>query len=142
MSIKERITDARILYSNGQREGALMSVLVAVAATSRKRYPMPCKDREAFTKFVGEEMKTITGAGGVLVKFREEMISLQELLYKFVRCELAHEAKLPEDIVFNLDDSLKLEVKDTQVIISTGLIHTLADAVIKARENAGIFDDV
>ena len=55
MSIKNRIRAAQILYVNGQREGALLLVLIAVAATSRKRYPKErTKDREALTSFLGK----------------------------------------------------------------------------------------
>ena len=141
MSVKDRLEDARILYANGRKEGALLSVLVAVAATSRKRYPKgTMKDSDAFTKFVGEEMRTITGCGENLnIQFRGNMMPLQDLLYKYMRCELAHEAELPEDIIFEPGRSLRVEVTDKQVIFSDRLLEGLSRAVAMAPENADVF---
>lgn len=61
MSIKDRLDDARILFSQGRRDGALLSVLVAVAATSRRRYPKSLirRDREAFIRFLLDEHPAI-----------------------------------------------------------------------------------
>ena len=49
---------AGLLFQNGRKEGALMLVLIAVAATSRKRYPKSIisGDGQAFRKFASEEM--------------------------------------------------------------------------------------
>jgi len=137
MSIKNRIKDAQILYANGQEEGALLSVLIAVAATSRKRYPRDkMSDKDAFIKFVGEEMKTITGCvQNFNIKFRNKVMPLQNLLYKFIRCELAHEAQLPEDIIFEPGNSLKVSVTDNCITFSDGLIDGLCRAVCNATEN-------
>jgi hypothetical protein len=69
MSIKERLDDARILESENRYSGALLMRLVALAATSRRRYPRakasrPRKgtegaqksDREAFCAFVNDDV--------------------------------------------------------------------------------------
>ena len=124
MSIKERIEDGHILYHNGKTQGALLSVLIAVTATSRKRRPRDsCLDKDAFITFVGEEMLAIT-SGSVKnfnVRFREQMIPLQEFLYKFVRCELAHEARLPSDVRFvkaPQPTSFSVEVAETHISLS------------------------
>jgi len=56
MSIRERLDDARILFAQGRRDGALLSVLIAVAATSRRRYPRTTmRDDEAFIRFLLDE---------------------------------------------------------------------------------------
>lgn len=141
MSIKSRLDDARVLYSDGHREGALLSVLIAVAATSRRRYPNGTfGDKEAFTRFVGEEMLTVTGrVQNYNVAFRGQMMPLQDLLYKFVRCELAHEAELPADIVFERGDHLRVKVEPARITFSDVLIDGLALAVEQAPENADLF---
>lgn len=38
MSLFARLDDAQVLYEQGRLHGALLSLLVAIAATSRKRY--------------------------------------------------------------------------------------------------------
>jgi hypothetical protein len=47
MSVKARLEDAVILWDRGRKEGAWALVLVAAAATSRKRYPRPMRDNGA-----------------------------------------------------------------------------------------------
>lgn len=195
MSVHDRLDDARVLYAAGRRTGALLSVLVAVAATSRKRYPksdVP-SDGDAFRKFVAEEMMTINGVlanycaeqartaagrfdravkargmtlgtflesviaerlsgsettdlqeiekilgSGVYVHFRDQTITLDDLLYRFVRCELAHEATLPDDVVFlpRTEGRMRIQVTDNQVILDDAWIEALAGAVESAPENA------
>lgn len=141
MSVKDRITDAKVLYANGRKEGALLSVLVAVAATSRKRYPRGTQsDGDAFKSFLAEELPKITPLRHVNVKFRNKMTSLQDLLYKFVRCNLAHEAVMPEDIIFEKGDSLKVRVDDNKITFSDCLIDVLATIVGNAKENSDEFN--
>ncbi|MDH4240222.1 MAG: YhcH/YjgK/YiaL family protein [Phycisphaerae bacterium] len=140
--IRARLQDAEILYRNGRKEGALLSVLVAVAATSKKRYPKVKSDKEAFIKFAGEEMFKITGGiRKYRLKFRNEIITLEDLLYKFVRCELAHEGNIPEDIVFEENYDQRYVVTDRQIILPYRLLKGLALAVIEAPENKDLFED-
>jgi hypothetical protein len=57
MSIKTSIEDADLLFQLGRKEGALLLILKAIAATSSKRYLQKVfGDSEAFKEFVCEEM--------------------------------------------------------------------------------------
>jgi len=69
MSIKNRIEDAQLLWKAGRKEGVFVLALIAVAATSRKRYPKPIKDPKAFKQFILDEMGTITGGPSKNVAF-------------------------------------------------------------------------
>ena len=143
MSVKDRIIDAQLLYANGRKEGALLSILVAVAATARKRYPVGSKaDGDAFTSFLAEELPKVIRVKHFNVKFRNEMILLQVLLYKFIRCNLAHEAELPEDIKFEESDGLSVSVDDDCITFSDRLIDVLATVVSNAEENSNEFGEV
>ena len=140
MSIRDKIVDAQLLYANGRKEGALLSVLVAVAATSRKRYPLGTKsDGDAFTSFLAEELPKVIRVGQFNVKFRNKMITIQDLLYKYIRCNLSHEAELPEDIKFEKSDGLSVNVEDDCITFSDKLIDVLATVVGNAEENCGLF---
>ncbi len=140
MSVKDKIIDARLLYANGRKEGALLSVLVAVAATARKRYPFGTKkDGDAFTSFLGEELTKVLRIGTYNVKFRGEMITLQDLLYKFVRCNLTHEAVIPDDIVFEKGDALKVSVDEGCITLSDRWIDVLTTVITNAEENSDEF---
>ncbi|HUP62641.1 MAG TPA: hypothetical protein VNA69_19725 [Thermoanaerobaculia bacterium] len=95
MSIAARIDDARLLWEAGRREGAFLSVLVAVAAASRTKYPNVKSDREAFERFVAESFRI-----SLSVEFRGQLHSIEHVLYKWLRCELVHEGAVPFDITF------------------------------------------
>ncbi len=147
MSVRERLEDAQRLFQMGRTQGALLSVLVAVAATSRKRRPLPERDGIAFKKFVAEETLAITG-GAVLnffVRFRGREIKLEDFLYRFVRCELAHEARLPDDVEFAdgaAPGDLAIDVSDSRIAMSNTWMDGLGKAVHFAPENTAEFPDV
>jgi hypothetical protein len=143
MSVRTKIEDAEFLKKNGRKEGALLFILIALAATSRKRYPRIVKnDRDAFTTFLGEELTKRIRVGKFWVKFRNKMILLQDLFYEFVRCKLAHEAQIPEDIKFTKGDMLHVQVDEKEISLSEKFIDILFDIVIKAEENKEEFKDI
>jgi hypothetical protein len=155
VSVKERLEDARFLYENDRRIGAFLNVLVAVAATSRKRYaPETIRtDREAFETFVQDEMLVISDGGlGRLVlrvpnaglrEFPDDTVPFPTVLYKFVRCSLAHEGGLPDQVQFVPREPgvFTFEVNEEQVVMSDSVVGGLSKAVQFARENASLFPD-
>lgn len=96
--IEERVGDAVFLWKNNRRESAFLLILVCVAALSRQRYPYD-KDGEAFRKTV-KDFRTVN----LQVEFRGHLESIENIFYKWVRCELVHEAGLPFDVQF-VDDT-------------------------------------
>jgi len=90
MSIEDRLADADLLWKNGRREGALLSVLVAVAATARKTFPEITGDRASFEAF----MKTTHG-WTIGVEYRGQVVDLDHLFYKWLRCERAANSSTP-----------------------------------------------
>ncbi len=102
MSILARVEDALLLWDNGRKEGAFLSVLIALAATSRLRFP-DCKavsDRDAFVRFMESAC-----AGRISVEYRGECLPVEQILYKWIRCQLVHEGGLPVDIQFMPDSA-------------------------------------
>ncbi len=152
MSIKARIEDAQVLYENGRYEGALLLVLVAVAATARKRYPKTIckkdpqnKDNYVFRKILSEEMPKL-GPGWsednpLPIQFQGKQLLLPKILYKWVRCELTHKGKLPIFIKFKSGEELEVTVLNNQEITFTkGLISYLTKIVVEAPENNDLFE--
>ena len=151
MSITNRLVDAKLLYDAGRHEGALLSVLVAVAGSSRRRFPKgtgsranpstKMGDREAFETFIGEEMKRV---GACSVFFDGRCNSAESILYKWLRCSLAHEAELPEQIVFHSGpSSLEASIcRDAgppeRLCITHPLVLLIAYVVSTARENEDV----
>lgn len=177
MSVRERVDDAVVLWKNGRKYGAMLCLLVAVAATARKRYPEPPKgvkgvdqeaekqkverrpiageyvkqDKVAFETFVLDEIENGTLTGGqmkynVAFWFRGELTPYQTILYKYLRCPLVHEADVdgfrltPTE---NVDGKQRFRIEMTNPFgLPEQWVWLLADAVAKASENAGLFDDV
>ena len=151
MSITNRLQDAKLLYDAGRHEGALLSVLVAVVGSSRKRFPLgtqsrkdPSKqmgDAEAFETFMGEAMQLV---GACSVLFGGQCHTAERIFYKWLRCSLAHEAELPEQVVFqagasNCQASISRDAGPPERLVITHLIVLLIGHVVStARENADL----
>ena len=155
MSITNRLVDAKLLYDGGRHEGALLSVLVAVAGSSRRRFLKGTKslrdpskemqDREAFETFMGDEMKRV---GACSVLFDGKCNSAESIFYKRLRCELAHEAKLPEWIVFQAGRSpcIASICRDPgppeRLCITHPLVLLIGHVVSTAHENSDVPEEV
>lgn len=140
MSIQERLEDADLLWKHNRREGALLSVLIAVAATARRAFPEIRGDRANFEAF----MKTTHG-WTIGVEYRAKAVDMDYLFYKWLRCELVHTGQLPPDI--RIDDTFSdpqaCSVRaggapEYVVLLSPGWYHFLANAVRKTPANADI----
>ncbi len=94
MGIRRHIDDALFLWSTGRRESAMLLAVVAVAATARKEMPT-ATDRVAFETFV----KRIRPYP-LSVFYRGAMRPIEEILYRWLRCVLVHEADWPADVEF------------------------------------------
>lgn len=151
MSIRRRLEDAHFLLANGRLDGALLSACAGISATSRRRYPdrKAMNDREAFTTFLGEEMRVVT-AGAVInffvrcpgadtKKYADEMMPLQDVLYEFVRCMLAHEGRIGKNVEFADTDKISIEIKDDRIILGGELLRRLLIVPEYAPENATEF---
>lgn len=97
-AIRDRTNDARFLWDQRRRESALLLALVAVAARARLQHPK-LGDRERFVRTLEDAM-----SARISVEFRGRQHPIEELLYKWLRCELVHSGGIPQDIV--IDDAL------------------------------------
>lgn len=143
LGIKDRIEDALILWENGRNEGAFLNVLIAIAATSRLRYTNRDKisDRKAFELFLRDYQTPIKN-----VEYRGECRPLESIFYKWLRCQLVHEASLPPDIKFMEDQepgSMSLRAGGAPEYIlklSHGWFKYFIDIVINAPETQYLFE--
>jgi hypothetical protein len=100
MGVRARVEDAKVLWEAGRHEGAVIHVLIAVAATVRKRYPLPIRDSVAYKKFIRDELGKITNGPIYGVAFFYDgkgRVWVGDLIYKFLRCGLVHEGHLPSN---------------------------------------------
>ena len=149
MTVRERLEDARILATAGQQEGAFIQVLIATAATSRKRYKQEIwDDGESFKNFIYDEMGVITGGPkyGVELPFLGKKTPLEDILYHHLRCQLLHEGTMPETIVFtrpkhNNGTTYNYLHLGSPLGLPEGWIERLATAVWLAPENDDLWKD-
>jgi len=143
MSIRNRIEDAKLLWDNARKEGAFLNALIAVAATARKRYPHPqYKDIDSFIRFLRNSYQ-----GKMHVEFRGTCRPIEEIFYKWVRCQLVHEGELPFDIEFTNDKKEGMTIRagghpEYKLLIGYNWINYLVNAVINAPENKKEFGSV
>lgn len=91
--ILARMDDAECLWANGRREGAFLMALVAVAAAGRLAHPEIRGDRANFVAFLKDSHNWTSS-----VEYRGKQVDLDLLFYKWMRCELVHNGRLPIDL--------------------------------------------
>lgn len=139
MHIRNHIEDARLLWTAGRRESAMLLAVVAVAATARKEQPK-MQDQEAFETFV-RRIRPYP----LSVHYRGEMRPIEEILYKWLRCVLIHEADWPCDIEIIPNPSPGLSTiraaggSDDVLQLSESWFHDMIHIVSKAPVNAAEF---
>jgi len=105
MSISARLRKAESDLATGDFENALIQSLIAVAAMSKLRYPN-AQDGKAFKEFLKDEFlkklqPNISIIGGYLkMQIGGETLTIEDVLYKHVRCHLLHEAELSPQLCF------------------------------------------
>ena len=148
MSIKVRIEDAEVLWQHGRKEGAWVLALVAAAATSRKRYPRPIKDNEAFKSFIRDVLptlmygKTLEGTPNPKIIF--DQTPVEDIVYEHLRCNLVHEGEIAQQVAFSESTIVDGKVQAILAVGSPNLIPdfwvlNLMQAVKEAPENASEF---
>ena len=136
--VRDRVQDALLLWESGRREGAFICTLIAVAATARKRYSDQT-DRRSFEQFLSD-----CYPGCLQVEFRGKCQPVEHLLYKWLRCQLVHEAGLPTDIQFMEEEqsgtmSIRAGGQPEYLLkMGTGWFHHLVRCAVDAPENADV----
>lgn len=166
MSVKTLVEDASFLQKNGRPLGALTILMLAIAGSSRKVFPKGIaksikhpkdymRDEECFCLFLGGRLNKIIGGdlGGsdaaecnILLNFKEKDITLAEILYKYYRNGLIHQAELPKEVAFTPikkaganNHGATISLGDT-LVLDHGWIDILIEVVIKAKCNYEIFN--
>jgi hypothetical protein len=139
MSIRSRIDDAVFLWKHNRFEGAFLSVLAAVSATSRRQFPKPIGDRKAFEDFLKQGVFERIG-----VEYRGEVWPIYHIFYKWFRCQLTHEGGLPMDIEFTPEKELRIRAggaPEYVLKVSYGWFYELVHLVVHTSENADQFEN-
>jgi hypothetical protein len=142
--IRNRITKAEADLGVSDFENALIQTLIAVAATSRKRYPTKT-DRQRFEAFLQDELapkiqpNTAIVGGSMKVACGDELLDLEDVLYAIVRCGLLHEAGVPPLVTFVQRNGFYVQPRSDTLEIGRGVVDVLIRIVKEAPENADLF---
>jgi hypothetical protein len=149
MSIKCRLDDSTLLFNAGRRDGALLNLLVAIAATARRRRPRSAfTDRVAFEGFLCDEAAVVTPSidrlmiyvpNADVTKYPDRMMPIEAIVYLMMRCGLVHEGVLPDSIRFV--DGIDVVVDEDAVHFGHILMERLAMTVVLAPENSDLFEE-
>jgi hypothetical protein len=133
-----RIEDARILYEAGRREGALLLLLIAVAALSRVRYPQKVvkSDKAAFCKLLQDERWQLCREGPKSVRVGDVEKPIEDFLYEYLRNGLIHEGTIPENLKpLAAEAVLSISYGEHGIHFTDLLLSRLAWVVQRAREH-------
>jgi hypothetical protein len=123
--------------------------LIAAAATSRKRYPRPVRDNEAFKSFIRDVLPTLmfgmsidTNTSNPRIVF--DQAPVEDIVYEHLRCNLVHEAMPAPQIAFAESKIVDGKVQANLVVGSPNMIPDfwvlhLMKAVREAPENVSEF---
>lgn len=154
MGIKDRINTAKFLIVNGHLNDALILILVAVAASSRKKFSRTdiTTDGEAFKTFLKAGIKNILYPGkdgdvnyrdGIKLTFSPENKknwrtehSIEDIIYEQYRCTFMHEGELPPEVMFTGDNMPVREyIEVTLYDESTATLAVTHDEVLVMSHN-------
>lgn len=161
MTIAHRVTQASERVLQHDYEGALFQICSAIEATASSEYGQ--SGRGAYMRLIRENLELITRVafrhhfanmsfGMDLNRFRpsddqlkpnsDGSFSIEQILYHVVRCDLYHNAGLPEHIEFCPGTIMSCEVD--KIRIPGSIVNGLVVAVVASPANVGqvISDDL
>ena len=146
MNIEKFTNLSRIEYSKGNYETSFSLACQALDAVSRTTYPK-AKSRERFKKIIDENFgyfcikglpgiscKGITFSNSMIkteLKLKNESATLQEIIYKLIRCSLIHECSFPKNLA--LTDSTLIGPKDNRFYFPVTVVLGILSLVDKMK---------
>jgi|GEM_PF-2140951 len=108
MSIQDKVNTSLKYFFSGDISNSLEQCMIAADASAKKMHTTR-DNKERMEKFFSEHMEIITGVGIRMIvakniKFgssQGEIETLESILYKYIRCNLLHEAEISDKIIFS-----------------------------------------
>lgn len=145
MAVRDRIKEAIDKLSKGEYENALIQVCIAIDATAKKEYPGK-KPGERCKKFLRDNQAFITRVGVGLLEIHGDILfasdlkngkkdkSLEQVLYRLVRCSLLHEGELTEEVLFTTNNKIGM-TNEGIIILPINMIWAIILAIVGSGVN-------
>ena len=141
MPVADRVKESIDKLNEGDPINALIQVCIAIDATSKKEYPGQ-KPGQRFKAFLKKNQPFITRlstgkleiGGSIIFTTKGRVKSLEEVLYKLVRCCLLHEGDLSEEVEITKNNVLGMTATG-KVLVSENLIIAMVGAVVGSPVN-------
>ena len=138
MSIADRVMESINKYVANDLDNALIQVCIALDGTSKKEYPEMKKVGERFQAFVKDNQDIITFFTfntNIFINFSFGGYTIEQFIYKVLRCGLLHEGEVPEILKFT-EPGADITISDKQWCIPKTFIFGTLLAIIGASSNA------
>ncbi|WP_312095496.1 hypothetical protein [Aminipila sp.] len=143
MAVSERVQEALIKLEEQDFDNALIQLSIAVDGTARKMYPN-LKNAHRIKSFMKAKRAFIwwTLLNGLpdsdtefCLSFSDKgYVSIEDIMYKYIRCSLLHEGEMPPNITFDNVNYFKVNA-DSSLILPVGYLYSILWAVISSAEN-------
>lgn len=129
MSLSDRYQEAERLMAEGKIESALLTTLVCVAAASRivAGNPKDPKDGELFRSYIYHRIT------GDLLQVGNNRVDFEAVLYRNVRNDLIHQAKI-DGMVFDPRGDYSLRYENGKISFGRQLVWSLLDTMRRDYE--------
>jgi hypothetical protein len=97
MSVADRVSESINKYNSNELENALIQICIALDGTAKKEYPRIKKVGERFKAFIRDNMDIITFFTfntNVFINCKFGEYTIDQFVYKILRCGLLHEGEL------------------------------------------------
>jgi hypothetical protein len=147
MAISDRISQCIEHLDQGDHENAFIQLSIAIDGTAKKQY-VGLGSTKRCKKFLRDNLPFVLWSltNGTTTKVKDFTFEFQssgspsgptkfeDVVYSALRCNLLHEASLPDNIEFTSQSAIMM--KDGRLHFPTALIGALAFAVISSPANA------
>lgn len=143
MAISARVQEALIKIQEHDVDNAIIQLSIAVDATAKKMYPRQ-KNWQRIKSFLMEKRAFIwwsllngvpNSNGEFCLSFTNKgYVSIEEIIYKYIRCSIIHEGELPTSITFDYVEYFKVN-EDSSIIFPVVYLETILLAVISSDVN-------
>jgi hypothetical protein len=138
MSVADRVTESINKYNSSDLENALIQVCIALDGTAKSEYPRIKKVGERFRAFIRANMDIITFFTfntNVFINCKFGEYTIDQFIYKVLRCGLLHEGELSKMFKFT-EPSEPVSIGTKQWCFPKTFIYGTLLAVIGASSNS------